>query len=339
MQTKNYKILIVAPAWVGDIVMSQTLFKNLIRQYGDSLVLDVLAPSSAKGLLLRMPEINEVLVNPFVHGKLGLLSRIRLGLSLRAHKYDQVFVLPNSWKSAIIPLFAKIPCRTGFSGEMRYGLLNERYTLDKRQLPLMIERFCALANHGKKPSSIEYPQLKIDLPHQANLMREFGLNEASPIIAFCPAAEYGPAKRWGEDYFATLADMLAKYGYQTIVLGSDKDRELGERIVKMTTQAKITNLCGKTNLTDAVDLLARAKHVVTNDSGLMHIACAVGVHVVAVYGSTSPEFTPPLSSQAQIAKVAIECSPCYQRTCRYGHYNCLKLVTPEMVLQKINSLN
>lgn len=336
-QHKQYKVLIIAPSWVGDMVMAQTLFKLLKSQYGDALILDVYVNGWAGGLLSRMEEVNSVINNPFAHGELSLFRRISQGFKLRSNTYDQVFVLPNSLKSAITPFFAKIKKRSGFVGEKRYLLLNDIYQLNKQELPLMVERFCALANKGKRLQNIEFPKLMVDATNQVQLYTKFGLDASKPMIAFCPAAEFGPAKRWPTNYFAKLADLLVQRNYQIIILGSAKDTEISQAIIDAVAhKAGVFDLCGKTNLTDVIDLLGGAFRVVSNDSGLMHIACAVGVPVVALYGSSSPGFTPPLSKKAQIIKVELECSPCFQRTCRYGHYNCLKFIMPEMVLAKLD---
>ena len=332
----QYRVLIIGPAWVGDMVMAQTLFKLLKTQHGNSLNLDVFANSWASGLLSRMSEVNQVIHNPFQHGKFELLKRIKVGLNLKKNNYDQVFVLPNSLKSAITPFFAGIKKRTGFIGESRYGLLNDIYKLDKTKLPLMIDRFCALANNGDKPLQIEYPKLSANWDNQIVLFNKFKLNFDLPIVVFCPAAEFGPAKRWLPEHFATLADRLLDQNCQVVILGSNKDIEISNSIINQALHKDhVFDLCGKTNLTDAIDMLAAAKYVVTNDSGLMHIACAVGANVVALYGSSSPSFTPPLSKQASLLQIDLDCSPCFQRTCRFGHYNCLRFITPEMVLEKI----
>lgn len=336
----KYKILIVAPAWVGDMVMGQTLLKLLKRQYGDNCQIDVLVNDWAKDVAKRMPEVARVFLNPFKHGEFGLVNRIKLGLSLRKEKYDQTFVLPNSLKSAFIPFFAGIKRRTGFVGEMRYGLLNDVYKLDKHALPLMIDRFCALANNGHKPTKIDYPEFSIDKDNQNTILNQFGLTLDKPIVCICPAAEYGPAKRWPTKHFADLANMLDIHGYQTWIMGSVKDQEIADEIIAFSSGvASLTNLCGKTNLVDVFDILAMAKTVVSNDSGLMHIACAVGAPVVALYGSSSPDFTPPLAYNASILKIDIECAPCFERTCKFAHYNCLWGITPQAVFDNIIKLS
>mgnify|MGYP000558929741 CR=1 FL=1 len=335
----KYKILIIGPAWVGDMVMSQTLLKILVDKYQGQVIIDVIANSWASGFLSRMPEINQVIISTFKHGKLDLLSRIKLGLELKKNNYDQAFILPNSFKSAIVPFFAGIKLRTGFIGEMRYGLINNCYKLDKSKLPLMVDRFCALANNGQKPRHIPKPLLNVNTANQNQLIYKFNLNPNQAIVGFCPAAEYGPAKRWPTEYFAELADKLHEHNYQILILGSNKDILIAEEILAKikTVTTKVTNVCGKTSLSDAVDLLNLTKYVVTNDSGLMHIASAVNTQVIVVYGSSSPQFTPPLTNKAKIIQIKLECSPCFERTCKFGHYNCLKLITPNMVLKSIQS--
>lgn len=331
----KHKVLVIAPSWVGDMVMSQTLFKLLKQQYGDSLVLDVFASSWARDVLMRMPEVSQVITNPFVHGQLALFTRIKLGLKLRGAKYEQVFVLPNSFKSAIMTFFSGIKQRTGFVGEGRYFLLNDTYRLNRGLLPLMVDRFCALANKGSKPSDIPYPLLSIDRANAQKLVKKFAIDVEKPLVAFCPAAEYGVSKRWSPKYFAKLADMLARDGYQIILFGSAKDAEICQDIISQATANNIVDVSGKTTLTDVVDLFSLVRYVVSNDSGLMHIACAVGSNVIAIYGSSSPGFTPPLSSSATILWQQLDCSPCFARTCRFGHYNCLNFITPDIVYQKI----
>ena len=334
----KYKVLVIAPAWVGDMVMAQTLFLELRRRYGVDLILDVYASNWASDLLKKMPEVNSVINNPFPHGKLALFKRIVEGVKLRKNNYDQVFVLPNSLKSAIVPFFAGIKKRTGFIGEFRYWLLNDIYKLDKKALPLMVDRFCALSNQGARLECIEFPRLAIDLYNQTKLLTKFNLISGISMVAFCPAAEYGVSKRWPPEYFAKLAQLFIDEGHQVVIFGSLKDNLIASTITGLVAnKERISNLCGKTTLTDVVDLFASMDYVVTNDSGLMHVACATGVKVIAIYGSSSPDFTPPLSKTAQITQIGLECSPCFARTCRYGHYNCLKLITPQMVLAKLRS--
>lgn len=335
--TTPYKILIIAPSWVGDMVMSQTLLKMLKLKYGVNCQIDVLVNQWALDVVKRMPEVNQVYINPFKHGEFALFKRIKLGFSLRAERYNQCFVLPNSLKSALVPFFADIRQRTGFVGEMRYGLLNDTYKLDKLALPLMIERFCALDNFGKKPESILFPSFSIDQHNQTSALENLGLSLSKPVVCICPAAEYGPAKRWPTSHFAKLASLLQLQNYQVWIMGSANDQEIAEEIMQQSSVTQdLHNLCGRTNLVEVIDLLACAKVVVSNDSGLMHVACAVNVPVIAIYGSSSPGFTPPLSTKSRIQQIDLDCAPCFARTCKFGHYNCLQGISPEVILTQVN---
>lgn len=337
--TNFYKILIIAPSWVGDMVMSQTLLKLLKQQYGDNCQIDVLVNDWAGGVLKRMPEVSQVYSNSFKHGELALLQRFKFGRSLRKNGYTQAFILPNSFKSALIPFFAGIPLRTGFIGEMRYGLINDIYSLDKKALPRMVDRFCALINSGKKPDSIPQPGFSIDLTSQAKVLQNLDLSLSKPVVCLCPAAEYGPAKRWPPAHFAALADKLQEKGCQVWIMGAAKDALIADEIIsRANIRSDLHDLCGRTSLTEVIDLMACARSVVANDSGLMHIACAVNIPVIAIYGSSSPDFTPPLSTKAVIEKIELDCSPCFQRTCKFGHYNCLQQINPETILLQINSI-
>lgn len=350
------KILVIAPSWIGDTVLAQPLFKRLHEKY-PKLVLDVLAPPWVSAVLECMPEVSTIIDNPFGHGELKLFERIKFAKKLASQNYDQVIVLPNSWKSALIPFFAKIPLRAGFLGEMRYGLLNRIHKLDEKTLPRMVERFAQLAQAPGKELIQPIPHPKLICPENdiqqvlsslepvllgygatrltqpTNLPKEVG-----KVAVFCPGAEYGPAKRWPAQYFAELARLLKKQGYQVCLIGSPNDQALGDEIENLSEKSCI-NLCGKTNLKQAMALISLADIAVTNDSGLMHIAAALDRKLIAIYGSSSPAFTPPLSQQARIVKIDIECSPCFKRECPLGHFKCMKNLLPSRILEEIFRLN
>ncbi len=329
------KILIVAPNWIGDALLAQPLFARLKKKL-PGVVIDALAPGWTAPVLRRMPEIDEVIEAPFGHGELKLSARWRLGRALRERSYDEAIVLPNTFKSALIPFFAGIPLRAGFVGELRYGLLNLLHKLDEENLPLMAERYAQLAEKPGVPPARPLPEIKLRID-QANLLvtlSRLRLSRAKPIAAFCPGAEYGPSKRWPARHFAALARKLGAQGYAVWLFGSENDRDIGEEIVASSEGAAM-NLCGKTDLTGAIDLLSLAEVVVSNDSGLMHVAAGVGRPVVALYGSSSPEHTPPLSANACVVRTGIECSPCYARECPLGHFKCMNDLAPERVLEEI----
>jgi heptosyltransferase-2 len=332
------KILIVAPNWIGDALLAQPLFARLLRKHPGATI-DALAPGWTAPVLRRMPEISEVVDAPFGHGDLKLAVRWRLARALRERAYDQAFVLPNTLKSALIPFFAGIPVRAGFVGELRHGLLNRVHRLDERALPLMAERYAQLAEEPGSPPQRPLPEVKlrVDLENLASALARLGLSRDQPLVAFCPGAEYGPAKRWPARHFAELAIKLAAQGRAIWLFGSDKDREIGEDIVRLSRGTAV-NLCGRTDLASAIDLLSLAEVVISNDSGLMHVAAAVGRPVIALYGSSSPEHTPPLSKISRVVRTGIECSPCYARECPLGHFKCMIDLAPARVLDEFGGI-
>ena len=325
------KALIVAPSWIGDTIMAQPLFVRLHARHPD-LQLDALAPSWVAPVLQRMDEIREVVDSPFGHGQLSLQKRWRLARELAGRNYDAVYVLPNSLKSALLPFMAGIPKRIGFTGESRVGLINVRHTLDKAALPLMVERFAQLAETpgAPLPRPVSHPKIRSTAADQARTLAELGLERPPRIAAFCPGAEYGPAKRWPARHFATLAQQLAAAGYAIWLFGSPKDHAVAEEIAQLAP-GLCRNLCGATSLGQAIDLLALTDLVVCNDSGLMHVAAALDRPLVTLYGSSSPGFTPPLSAQADILSLNLDCSPCFKRECPLGHLDCLNKLLPEQV--------
>ena len=325
------KALIVAPSWIGDTIMAQPLFARLHARH-PGLQLDALAPRWVAPVLQRMAEITDIVDSPFGHGQLSLKARWRLGRDLAARGYDAVYVLPNSLKSALVPFMAGIPLRVGFIGESRYGLINRRHALDKAALPLMVERFAQLAEApgAPLPRPIAHPTIRSTAAEQQNTLQQLGLERPARIVAFCPGAEYGPAKRWPAAHFAELAKKLAEQGCAIWLFGSPKDHAVAEEIAQLAP-GLCRNLCGATSLDQAVDLLALADLVVCNDSGLMHVAAALDRPLVTLYGSSSPGFTPPLSEQADILSLKLDCSPCFKRECPLGHLDCLNQLSPGMV--------
>jgi heptosyltransferase-2 len=330
-------VLVVGPAWVGDMVMAQSLFMR-IQERRPGAPIDVLAPGWSLPLIARMPQVRKGLEMPLGHGAFGFGVRRRLGHSLRLQRYAQAIVLPGSWKSALVPFFARIPRRTGFRGEMRFGLLNDIRPLEGRVLQTTVQRFVALAEDGPVAAApaVAPPKLRADAALGAQLVDKLGLSDAR-AVGLMPGAEYGPAKQWPAEYFGELAKALAAAGAQPWVFGSAKEVELGERIRALSGGAAI-NLCGKTQLADVVDLAARCQAVVTNDSGLMHVAAASGVPVVALYGSSTPDFTPPLTERKHVHYLRLACSPCFERTCPLIHYNCLRQISPAAVRESLKGL-
>lgn len=328
------KILVVGPAWVGDMVMAQSLFRVLQQQYPEAEI-DVLAPAWSLGLLQRMPEIHQGLTLAVGHGQFGWSIRRTLGQQLRNAAYSQAIILPNSWKSALVPWFANIPLRTGFVGEARWGLLNDARRLDKQQLPMTVQRFVAL---GYPPNTTlgDYPkpQLLISPSQQQQVITKFQLTHTAEVLALCPGAEYGPAKQWPAAHFAALAQRHLLQGKPVWILGSAKDQAIATAI-NQACDGQCIDFSGQTQLSEAIDLLSLATAVVSNDSGLMHIAAALGKKLIALYGSSDPSFTPPLSEQAEIISLNLPCAPCFKRICPLGHTRCLTEITPDQVWARL----
>ncbi len=336
---KDHKILILGPAWVGDMVMAQSLFITLKNTRPDCRI-DVLAPEWTFSLLERMPEVNKAIAMPLPRGKLGLLARVKLGLGLRSEGYDQAILLPNSWKSALPTFFANIPMRTGYIGECRWGLLNDARKLDKNLLTMTVQRFVALGlpADAPMPPVCPKPALTISKDRQQAVIDKFNLTssvaESIKILALCPGAEYGPAKRWPTLYYAEVARRKIDQGWQVWLFGSDKDKDVAAQINREAS-GFCTDFTGKTSLAEGVDLMSLVNTVVTNDSGLMHIAAALDKKIIAIYGSSDPSFTPPLNSKAHIISLNLDCAPCFKRECPLGHSHCLTGITPDRVLELI----
>ena len=316
------RLLVVAPNWIGDALMAQPLLARLHEKLA-GLRIEVLAPPWVAPVARRMPEVAEVIEAPLRHGPLQLRSRWRLGRGLRQRRYDQAIVLPNTWKSALVPFFADIPLRSGYVGESRYGLLNLLYKNSAAATRLHYARLAEPP--GTEPAEpLPRPRLRVD-SHEIELVKQrFGIVGRYAVL--CPGAEYGPAKRW--PYFAELA---ASMSVPVVVLGSPADLEPARGV-------QGTNLVGKTSLDEAISLIAGAQAVVSNDSGLMHVAAALGRPQVALYGSSSPEHTPPASAAARVLWLHIECSPCFQRECPLGHFRCMKGISVDHVLAELQKL-
>ena len=315
------------------MVMAQALFKFLKhREPGRDL--DVLAPAWSLPIVARMPEIRAGIAAETAHGEIGLGTRRRIARDLRTAGYDRAIVLPRSFKAALIPWFAKIPVRTGFRGESRYILVNDMRPFDRTVLDQTVKRFVALGLERDEalPKVLPFPELDVSADNQARCLAELGLNTDRPVVAMMPGAEYGPAKCWPLENFAALAARLDAEGYAVWVLGSDKDRAAGETIA---AGSRAANLCGRTSLEDVIDVLAACEQAVSNDSGLMHIAAAVGIHVHGIFGSSSPNFTPPLTKSREIHEISLDCRPCFERECPLVHLNCLRGISVDSVFEKV----
>lgn len=331
------KVLIIGPAWVGDMVMAQALFQVLAKA---DVEIHVLAPAWSLPLLQRMPEVTKSLLLTVSHGEFALLKRYRLAKTLRTVGYDSAFILPNSFKSALIPFWANISHRCGYLREGRGILLTDGRKLHKAQYPLMIERFLALAYPSNTTLEKPYPLPRLSICQHAleQAIQKYQLKlNGSPITVLCPGAEFGPAKRWPLQHYASVALSLLAKGHQIWLLGSKQDSVITAEI-NAKTKYQCQDFAGKTTLGEAIDLMSLSSFVVTNDSGLMHIAAALRKPLVAIYGSSDPSFTPPLAKQVKIVREALPCSPCFKRICPLKHMACLETLYPEKVLAALEAL-
>jgi heptosyltransferase-2 len=342
-----HSILIIAPNWIGDAVSTQPLLANLKVLYPDSKI-DVLASNWVAPIYRACSEVHQVIEAKFEHKKLQWSLRKQLAKEIEAKNYQASFVLPNSFKSALIPWLANIPFRIGYRGEMRFSLIN--LALDnpsKVNRPPMVEHYLALSQLLKDDESIPLDKLvpKLNVSAAAKQQIEQKLQGANinsgSIYAICPGAEYGPSKRWPTEHFAVLAQQLITQNSnnQIILLGSKSDYSLAQEITSQAQQASnIHNWCGNTSLDEAIALIGMSKAVVSNDSGLMHIAAALQTPQVAIFGSSDPAHTPPLSDKAKVIWLNMPCSPCHKRICPLGHLRCLKDILPQQVLATLNTL-
>jgi heptosyltransferase II len=311
---------VVAPNWIGDALMAQPLLMRLRKKHPGAPI-DLLAPPRVAAVVRRMPEVSKIIEADLRHGELQLGDRWRLGRMLRERGYIEAYILPNTIKSALAPSLARIPVRVGYLGESRVGLLNRIHKPRQAREPMTLHYSRLAEEPGTEPAMPQpAPSIRTGL---TDVVARFGI--AQPYIVLCPGAEYGPAKRW--PYFRELA---ARLDLPIVLLGSAGDLEDNREIPG-------TNLIGKTSLDDAIDLIAKAAAVVSNDSGLMHVAAAAGRPLVALFGSSSPEHTGPQSPASRVLWLHTECSPCFEPVCRLGHFRCMNDLSVEQVLDAVNS--
>lgn len=329
--------LIIAPQWIGDAVMTEPLLRRLAAR-GERLTVGAL-PWVAP-VYRAMPQVADVIEFPFAHG--GLQFKARRSIAKRlAGQFDKAYVLPNSLKSALLPFLASIPQRIGYLGEARVGLLTHRLKNPKNKPP-MVAFYSALS--GESGLENDRPEMHMAAAQVEATLHELGLSRGSYVV-FAPGAEFGPAKRWPARHFSELA---AQLDATVVLLGSGKEAALCDEIaapVNAVQTGKCLNLAGKTSLPQALALIAASRSTISNDSGLMHVAAALGVPQVAIFGSSSPLHTPPLNDKAHVLwlkadpvyQPPLDCAPCFARECPLGHTRCLNDIGAERVLTALQS--
>jgi heptosyltransferase II len=332
-----HRILVIAPNWIGDAVMSEPLLAAIKASYPHA-VIDVLATPWVAPVYRACSEVTEIMEADLRHGQLQWGLRRTLAAQIKKRNYASCYVLPNSLKSALIPWLANIPVRIGYQGELRRFLLTEtKANSPKTQRIPMVEHYASLcAPSGNLNTTFPAPHLtpRASALESARTRLQTAGIAMDALIVLCPGAEYGPSKRWPTAHFAALAQSIleAKSNAAVVLLGSPSDRAIGDAIVSgVASQGHIFNWCGATSLDEAIAIISLCSKVVSNDSGLMHIAAALHVPQVAVFGSSDPNHTPPNSVKAAIISLHLPCSPCHQRECPLGHLNCLNQISPERV--------
>jgi heptosyltransferase-2 len=340
--TRQPRTLIISPNWIGDAVMAQPLVA-LLRQRHPDRPIDVLSPPQVAPVWRAVPDVAEVLETPFRHRALQLSERWKYARVLRARGYADAYVLPNTIKYALIPWLAGIPRRVGYKGEMRYGLVNVMHHDDPGGRS-MVPFYGALAFDPRAPlpPAFARPRLMVDPDKVAAVCARHGIEEGRPLVVFAPGAEFGAAKRWPPRYFGALATSVLEDQphAQLALLGSPKDRDSCDEVVANAgaVGGAILNLAGQTKLDEAVAIMARATAVVSNDSGLLHIAASLNRKVIGLYGSTDPDYAPPLADVARALSLRLACSPCRQRECPLGHHNCMEQMDSQMVWRELRPM-
>jgi heptosyltransferase II len=331
------RILVIAPNWIGDAVMSQPLLATIKASYPHA-VIDVLATPWVAPVYRACSEVTELIEADLRHGQLQWGLRRALVAQIKKCNYASCYVLPNSLKSALIPWLANIPLRIGYQGELRRFLLTEtKANSPKTQRIPMVEHYANLcAPSGNLNTSINPPYLvpMVSALESARARLQAAGIQTNALVVLCPGAEYGPSKRWPAAHFAVLAQSIlnANPTASVVLLGSLSDRAIGDAIVSSAaSQGRMFNWCGATSLDEAIAIISLCSKVVSNDSGLMHIAAALQAPQVAIFGSSDPSYTPPNSVKATIISLHLPCSPCHQRECPLGHLNCLNQISPERV--------
>jgi heptosyltransferase-2 len=331
------KILIIAPNWIGDAVMTEPLITKL-KNLNPQNHIHVLATPWVASVMRAIPAVNEIICADLKHGLLQWSERKKIAQKLKTENYAQAYVLPNSFKSALIPWMAGIPERYGYIGEMRWGLITHPTPNPSKSIrPPMSLHYLTLGD----PKIKEIPQPQLAVEHSTlEQTKNRLLNEThyENLYILCPGAEYGPAKQWPTEHYANLASELATRDSKNliVILGSKKEFTIGDQIRFLSEHPnQVINWCGQTSLDEAMACISLANGVVSNDSGLMHIAAALGRPQVALFGSSDPRHTPPLSKKAKIHWLHLDCSPCFKRTCPLGHMKCLVDISVKDVLNSL----
>ena len=326
-------ILVVPYMWIGDFVRCHSVIKLLNTRFPDRPV-DILSTTLCAPLTDYMPGLRRAIIVDLPRGRIALKDQRALARRLRHENYGSALIMPRTWKSALAPFFAGIPERTGFIGEMRFALLNDlRY--GEQRLPRMVDRCAALAlpPAAELPREWPMPELKVTRTEIESWRRQRGLAfDTRPVIALAPGA-VGPSKRWPASAYATLTRRLIAEEFAVWIVGGPDEKSLAAEIIGDTTARDLTGH----DLRNAILALAAAAVAVSNDSGLLHVAAAVGTPAIGIFGPTSPWHWAPLNPLAATieTKSKVECRPCHKPVCRLVHHRCMRDIPPDEVLAAV----
>jgi heptosyltransferase II len=328
--TDRRPILIVPYMWIGDFVRCHSVVK-LLKASFPARPVDVLATTLCAPLADYMPELRQAIVVDLPRGRLAFAEQRALAARLRREGYGSALILPRTWKAALAPFLAGIPERTGWFGEWRYGLVNDM-RFGERALPRMVDRCAALALPRGATALPDWPlpELRVPAAEIAGFRERLGLAAGGRIVALAPGA-VGPAKRWPAASYADLARRLIADGASVWVLGGPAEAPLARIIADVGPH--VSDLTG-TDLRNAIIALAAANVAVSNDSGLLHVAAALGTPSIGIFGPTSRWHWAPLNPLAATIETTTElpCQPCHKPTCRLVHHRCMRDITTEQVL-------
>ena len=326
-------ILIVPYLWIGDFVRCHSVVKLLRQRFPDRPV-DMLASTLCAPLTDYMPGLRKAVVADLPRSRLALGQQKALAERLRREGYGTALIMPRTWKACLAPYFAGVPERTGFVGEARFFLLNDlRY--GEKKLPRMVDRCGALAlpPDATLPADWPLPELKVSREETKAWRQKRGLGgDDRPVVALAPGA-VGPAKRWPKDYYAAVARKLLDEGFAVWILGGPGEKTLAADIVEDTQARDLTG----SDLREAVLALACATAAVSNDSGLLHVAAALGTSAIGIFGPTNPWHWAPLNPLAATMETAtkLDCRPCHKPVCRLVHHRCMRDIAPEEVISTV----
>ncbi len=327
-------ILIIPYMWIGDFVRGHTVVRVLKQRWPNRPV-DLLATTLCAPLADYMPGVRKAIVYDLLRSRIGLARQLALATRMRAESYGTALVMPRTWKSALAPMFAGIPERTGFLGEWRFGLLNDRRS-GERALERMIDRLVALTLPPNAQLSRNWPPPQLEVPFgEVDAWRKANGIGQTPAVALAPGA-VGPSKRWTE--YAELARRIADAGYDVWIVGGPAEKPLAQAI----SQTRKTGIYDRTStdLRNGIHALAAAALVVSNDSGLMHVAAAIGRPTVGIFGPTSPFHWAPLNGLSATIKRTpnLVCQPCHKPICSVQHHGCMRDITTAEVMTAIRTI-